>query len=99
VFGPVTCVYGFQELDQAIGIANALPFAFQASVFSTDIGPSMRAAQRLDASTVLINDHTAFRTDWMPFAGRRQSGYSVGGIPWSMQAMSQEKMLVLRYEG
>ncbi len=98
VFGPVTCVYGFEELDQAIDIANALPFAFQASVFSTDIGPAMRAAQRLDASTVLINDHTAFRTDWMPFAGRRQSGYGVGGIPWSMQAMSQEKMLVLRHD-
>jgi acyl-CoA reductase-like NAD-dependent aldehyde dehydrogenase len=99
VFGPVTCVYGFEELDQAIDIANALPFAFQASVFSTDIVPAMRAAQRLDASTVLINDHTAFRTDWMPFAGRRQSGYGVGGIPWSMQAMSQEKMLVLRQDG
>jgi acyl-CoA reductase-like NAD-dependent aldehyde dehydrogenase len=99
VFGPVTCVYGFQELDKAIEIANTLPFAFQASVFSTDIGPAMRAAQRLDASTVLINDHTAFRTDWMPFAGRRQSGYGVGGIPWSMQAMSQEKMLVLRHKG
>jgi acyl-CoA reductase-like NAD-dependent aldehyde dehydrogenase len=99
VFGPVTCVYGFQELDRAIEIANALPYAFQASVFATDIGPIMRAAQRLDASTVMVNDHTAFRTDWMPFAGRRQSGYGVGGIPWSMAAMSQEKMLVLRQDG
>jgi acyl-CoA reductase-like NAD-dependent aldehyde dehydrogenase len=99
VFGPVTCVYGFQDFDKAIELANALPFAFQASVFSTDIGPAMRAAQRLDASTVLINDHTAFRTDWMPFAGRHESGYGIGGIPWSMQAMSQEKMLVLRHDG
>jgi acyl-CoA reductase-like NAD-dependent aldehyde dehydrogenase len=99
VFGPVTCVYGFQELDAAIEIANSLPFAFQASVFSTDIGPAMRAARRLDASTVLINDHTAFRTDWMPFAGRRQSGYGIGGIPWSMEDMCQEKMLVLRHDG
>jgi acyl-CoA reductase-like NAD-dependent aldehyde dehydrogenase len=98
VFGPVACVYGFEELDRAIDIANDLPFAFQASVFSTDVGSAMRAAHRLDASTVLINDHTAFRTDWMPFAGRRQSGYGVGGIPWSMQAMSQEKMLVLRQD-
>jgi acyl-CoA reductase-like NAD-dependent aldehyde dehydrogenase len=99
VFGPVTCVYGFQDFDRAIELANALPFAFQASVFSTDIGPAMRAAQRLDASTVLINDHTAFRTDWMPFTGRHESGYGIGGIPWSMQAMSQEKMLVLRHDG
>jgi acyl-CoA reductase-like NAD-dependent aldehyde dehydrogenase len=99
VFGPVTCVYGFQELDKAIDIANSLPVAFQASVFSTDIGPAMRAAQRLDASAVMINDHTAFRTDWMPFAGRRHSGYGVGGIPWTMKEMSQEKMLVLRHDG
>ena len=98
IFGPVTCVYGFQELDRAIDAANALPFAFQASIFSTDIGPALRAAERFDASCVLINDHTAFRTDWMPFAGRRQSGYGVGGIPASMEHMSQEKMVVLRQE-
>ena len=35
-------------------------------------------------SAVMINDHTAFRTDWMPFAGRRESGYGVGGIPFSI---------------
>ncbi|GGF47794.1 aldehyde dehydrogenase [Aliidongia dinghuensis] len=99
VFGPLTCVYGFEELDQAIDIANALPVAFQASVFSRDIGPALRAAQRLDASAVMINDHTAFRTDWMPFAGRRQSGYGVGGIPWTMKEMAHEKMLVLKHDG
>jgi acyl-CoA reductase-like NAD-dependent aldehyde dehydrogenase len=99
VFGPVTCVYPFADLDQAIEIANGLPYAFQASVFSKDIGPALRAARRFDASTVLVNDHTAFRTDWMPFAGRRQSGYGVGGIPYTMREMSQEKMIVLRIDG
>lgn len=97
IFGPVTCVYRYRDLDQAIDAANALPFAFQASVFSSDIAPALRAARRLDASTVLVNDHTAFRTDWMPFAGRRQSGYGVGGIPYSMEDMSQDKMVVLRH--
>lgn len=47
----------------------------------------------------MINDHTAFRTDWMPFAGRRQSGYGVGGIPWTMKEMAHEKMLVLKHDG
>ena len=96
IFGPVTCVYGFKNFDHAIEIANSLPFAFQASVFSTDIGPALRAAQRLDASAVMINDHTAFRTDWMPFAGRRQSGYGTGGIRPTMNEMSEEKMIVFR---
>jgi acyl-CoA reductase-like NAD-dependent aldehyde dehydrogenase len=97
VFGPVTCIYGFTEMDAAIEIANSLPYAFQAAVFSTEIGPALRAAQRLDASAVMVNDHTAFRTDWMPFAGRRQSGYGVGGIPWTMEEMSEDKMIVLRH--
>jgi Aldehyde dehydrogenase family len=56
-----------------------------------------RVAQRLDASAVMVNDHTAFLTDWMPFAGQRQSGYGIGGIPWSMREMTQEKMVVLRH--
>lgn len=98
IFGPVTCVYAFGELEHAVQIANALPFAFQASVFSSDIEPAMHAARYLDASTVLINDHTAFRTDWMPFAGRRESGYGTGGIPYTMTEMSQEKMLVVKYQ-
>jgi acyl-CoA reductase-like NAD-dependent aldehyde dehydrogenase len=98
VFGPVTCIYGFDELDAAIEIANSLPYAFQSSIFSTDIAPALRAAQRFDASAVMINDHTAFRTDWMPFAGRRQSGYRTGGIEYTMEDMSHEKMIVLRMD-
>ncbi len=94
VFGPVTCVYAYDRLDEAIERENALPFAFPASIFSRDIGQALHAAQRLDAGAVIVNDHTA----WMPFAGRRQSGYGIGGIPWSMHEMSQEKMIVLRHD-
>ncbi|MCJ2047720.1 aldehyde dehydrogenase family protein [Methylobacterium sp. J-078] len=96
VFGPVTCLYRYDDLDAAIATANALPFAFQASVFAQDLGVALRAAERLDASAVMVNDATAFRTDWMPFAGRRNSGYGVGGIPYTMRDMTQEKMVVLR---
>ncbi|MDB4973460.1 MAG: aldehyde dehydrogenase [Myxococcaceae bacterium] len=94
IFGPVTCVYRFRELAQALEQANSLPVAFQASVFTNDVEVALRAAERLDASTVLINDHTAFRADWMPFAGRKQSGYGIGGIPFTMHEMTQHKMIV-----
>ncbi|RPH21595.1 aldehyde dehydrogenase family protein [Buttiauxella warmboldiae] len=94
VFGPLTCVYGYGDVDEAIRIANSLPYAFQASVFTSDIAIALKAAQHLDAAAVLVNDHTAFRTDWMPFAGRRQSGYGVGGIPWTMEDMANNKMVV-----
>jgi len=98
VFGPIVCVYRYTDIDEAIARANALPWAFQASVFAAEIEPALRVARRIDASTVLINDHTAFRTDWMPFAGRRQSGYGTGGIPYSMRDMTHPKMIVLRHD-
>lgn len=95
-FGPVTCVYPFSRLDDAIAAANALPMSFQSSVFTEDLRTAFDTAERLAASAVMINDHTAFRTDWMPFAGRRQSGYGIGGIPWTMREMTEEKMIVFR---
>jgi acyl-CoA reductase-like NAD-dependent aldehyde dehydrogenase len=96
VFGPVVCVYPVQSLDDGIGRANALPFAFQAAVFTTSLETALRAYARLDATAVMVNDHTAFRVDWMPFAGAKQSGLGVGGIPFTMHEMQTEKMMVLR---
>ncbi|MBN9447193.1 MAG: aldehyde dehydrogenase family protein [Bosea sp.] len=95
IFGPVVNIYPYAKLDDAIARANALPVAFQASIFAQDIDIALHAAERLDASAVMINDPTTFRTDWMPFAGRRESGYGTGGIPYTMRDMTQEKMILL----
>src|SRR5690606_3285981 len=95
IFGPVVAVYRYGDLDEAIARANSLPTAFQASVFAQDIDVAMRAANRLEASAVMINDPSAFRTDWMPFAGRKQSGYGTGGIPRTMRDLPQEKMILM----
>src|SRR5262249_6463307 len=96
VFGPITCVYPYTELDEAIARANSLPLAFQSSIFTQDLKAAFHAAERFDASAVMINDHTAFRVDWMPFAGRRESGHGTGGIPWTMREMTAEKMIVVK---
>ena len=96
IFGPVICVYPYDDADAAIAASNALPFAFQAAVFTEDLRFALHAARQLDASAIMINDHTAFRTDWMPFGGRRQSGLGTGGIPYSFADMRSEKLIVLR---
>ncbi len=96
IFGPVLCVYSYDDLDAAIAQANALPVSFQAAVMTKDIDTAMRVYKRIDATAVMVNEHTAFRVDWMPFAGARQSGHGVGGIPFTMHEMQVEKMMVLR---
>jgi len=96
IFGPVICVYSFDKVDEAIKKANSLPFAFQASVFTKNIDNALHAYKQLNASAVMVNDHTAFRVDWMPFAGLGHSGLGVGGIPHTYHDMLIKKMIVIK---
>jgi len=96
IFGPVVCIYSYTKMEDAIKIANSLPMAFQASVFTKNIDKAMKAVNDINASAVMINDHTAFRVDWMPFGGRDRSGIGIGGIPYTMKEMTREKLIVLK---
>lgn len=96
IFGPVVSVYPYSDIDHALDRANCLDSAFQSAVFTQDIDQAAYVYRHIDASAVMINDHTAFRTDWMPFAGLRQSGLGVGGIPHTIREMQIDKMLVLK---
>ena len=97
IFGPVISVYEKQDMDDSIAQANRLPYAFQASVFSNDYTEIMNAINGLDGSAIMVNEHSAFRVDWMPFAGRKRSGLGVGGIAHTLEDMSQSKMAVLSF--
>ncbi len=99
VFGPVICVYSCTDVNEAIRRANAVPFSFQAAVVTRDIDTAMRCYRGLDAATVMINDQTAFRVDWMPFAGHKVSGHGTGGIRYTFEDMQIEKLMVLRSRG
>jgi acyl-CoA reductase-like NAD-dependent aldehyde dehydrogenase len=96
VFGPVVCVYSYQDRRQAIKKANGLNLHFQASVFTSNIDVAMECVKQLNATAVMVNDHTAFRVDWMPFGGRDSSGLGMGGIPYTMHEMTREKMMVIK---
>lgn len=96
IFGPVVCIYSYNDRLGAIKKANSLAFAFQASVFTKNLDRALDTMKRLNATAVMINDHTAFRVDWMPFGGRDSSGIGMGGIGYSMEEMTREKMFVIK---
>lgn len=96
IFGPVVCIYPYSDREKAIEQANALPYHFQAAVFTKDLDIALDTVQKLNATAVMVNDHTAFRVDWMPFGGRDASGEGLGGIPYSMHEMTREKLMVVK---
>ncbi len=97
VFGPVVCVYPYDSLDKALEAVNIYPHAFQAAIYTSELAAMYAAYDAFDASAVMVNDHTAFRDDGMPFAGLSGSGLGVGGIPYTIEEMQFEKMMVLKH--
>jgi acyl-CoA reductase-like NAD-dependent aldehyde dehydrogenase len=96
IFGPVVCIYSVSSTEEAIEKANSIDVHFQASVFTKNIDQALNVVTKLNASTVMVNDHTAFRVDWMPFGGKDSSGIGVGGIQYSMKEMTREKLVVIK---
>ena len=96
IFGPVVCVYSYTDRDKAIEMANSLDVHFQAAVFTENLDIALDCIKKLNATAVMVNDHTAFRVDWMPFGGRDASGIGMGGIQYSMHEMTREKLMVIK---
>lgn len=96
IFGPVICVYSYDKFDDALAQANHPMFAFHASIYTDKLSEVYRAYEALETSALMVNDHTAFRDDAMPFAGLKQSGLGVGGIPYTIEEMQYQKMLMIK---
>ncbi len=96
VFGPVVCIYSYSDEQEVLDKCNQLPYAFQASVITDNLEEALYFSQGINATAVMVNDHTAFRVDWMPFGGRDASGLAMGGIKYSMHDMTREKLVVVK---
>ena len=55
IFGPVGVALDFAGEDEALAIANDLPFGLVAGIYTSDIGRAFRLAQRIEAGSVWIN--------------------------------------------
>ena len=74
VFGPVLSVLEFQSEDEAIAIANSTDYGLVGGVFTKDVDRAMRAAQKVKAGQVFVNEWYAGGVE-TPFGGFGKSGY------------------------
>ncbi|CAO1636802.1 unnamed protein product [Jaminaea pallidilutea] len=73
LFGPVACITPFDNLSEALQLANASEYGLTANVFSRNIDTALKIAAELQAGTVWINC-TALLDASTPFGGIKQSG-------------------------
>lgn len=75
VFGPVTSLYRFDTLDEAINRANAVEFGLSASIFTNSLEATQEFVKRLEAGLLHVNSQTAGADVHVPFGGIKGSGF------------------------
>jgi alpha-ketoglutaric semialdehyde dehydrogenase len=75
VFGPVTSLYRFADLDEALRRANALRFGLSAAIFTQSLEAAQRFANEAEAGILHVNSQTAGAEVHVPFGGIKASGF------------------------
>jgi acyl-CoA reductase-like NAD-dependent aldehyde dehydrogenase len=95
VFGPVVGVAAYDDLDDALRLANDSEYGLQAAIFTSDIGKAFKAFRTLDYGGVLVNEVPTWRADQQPYGGLRDSGNTREGPAYSVKEMTEIRMVIM----
>jgi acyl-CoA reductase-like NAD-dependent aldehyde dehydrogenase len=73
IFGPVMPVIGFDDIDEALSLANRTPYGLAAYVWTNDLRAAVRLSEGLEFGMVGVNEWAPQATE-APFGGWKQSG-------------------------
>ncbi|MCQ9180393.1 aldehyde dehydrogenase [Streptomyces sp. IBSBF 2953] len=73
IFGPVLSVLAFDDLDEAVRLANATEYGLAAALWTSDLSTAHRVSRALRAGTVWVNCYEEGDLT-VPFGGMKQSG-------------------------
>jgi acyl-CoA reductase-like NAD-dependent aldehyde dehydrogenase len=74
IFGPVLSVLSFDDVDEAVSLANETRYGLAAGIWTSDISRAFRVARAIRAGTVWVNTYNMYDTA-APFGGFKASGF------------------------
>jgi len=96
VFGPVVALAAYDDVDDALRLANDTHYGLQAAIFTNELDVALRAIKTLDFGGVLVNEVPTWRTDQMPYGGVRDSGNTREGPAYAGREMTEERLIVIQ---
>jgi acyl-CoA reductase-like NAD-dependent aldehyde dehydrogenase len=74
IFGPVLAVLTFEDLEEAVALANRTRYGLAAGIWTKDIRKAHQVARAIRAGTVWINTYNSYDSA-APFGGYKASGF------------------------
>ena len=96
IFGPVIPVIGFDNLEEAIEIANKSIYGLSGSIITKDISKAIKVSEAMECGGFVINGASFFRSFEQPFGGWKYSGIGNEGIMTTLKEMSRTKTVILK---
>jgi aldehyde dehydrogenase (NAD+) len=97
IFGPVLAILTFDDIEEAIAIANRSQYGLVAGVWTRDINKAMTVASRIKAGQVYINTYGAGGGVELPFGGYKKSGYGREKGLESLASYTQVKNVCVKF--
>ena len=95
LFGPAVAVSAFNDIDEAIAMANDTRFGLSAGIFTQNLDWAMRFAREVHSGNLHINSSPLWRVDMMPYGGLKDSGMGKEGPSYAVSEMTELKMVVM----
>jgi acyl-CoA reductase-like NAD-dependent aldehyde dehydrogenase len=98
LFGPAVAVSAFNDIDEAIAMANDTRFGLSAGIFTQNVDWAMKFAKEVHSGNLHINSHPQWRADIMPYGGLKESGMGKEGPGYAVEEMTELKMVVFHLQ-
>lgn len=95
VFAPIVVLQPFDELSDAIVLANGPEYGLHAGIFTNDLEVALDMASQVEAGGVMINDSSDYRFDAMPFGGFKYGSMGREGVRFAYEDMTQPKVICI----
>jgi acyl-CoA reductase-like NAD-dependent aldehyde dehydrogenase len=93
VFAPVVNLFAVDSFADAVREINASRFGLQCGVFTSSLERTLLAHDELEVGGVIVNDVPTWRIDPMPYGGVKESGLGREGLRWSIEDMTEPRLL------
>ena len=94
LFGPAVAVTRFNDIDQAIALANDSKYGLSAGIFTRNLDWAMKFIREVHSGNLMVNWGPQWRVDLMPYGGLKQSGFGKEGPRYAVEEMTELKMVV-----
>ena len=95
LFGPAVAVTPFDDIDQAITLANDSRYGLSAAIFTESLEHAMKFAREVQSGNLHVNWGPQWRADLMPYGGLKESGFGKEGPRYAVEEMTELKLVVL----